>query len=114
MNQTLDTIFSFIIGGIVVVLLLGQTLNLRSTSGSQSMNTTVQTNLTTVNDIIENDFRKIGYSLLKPPADSGVVYARADSLVIKGDFNNSGTPAKITYFLSPTSHGGMNPRTRVL
>ncbi|MBI1804523.1 MAG: hypothetical protein HYR77_08650 [Ignavibacteria bacterium] len=111
----IDSIFSVVIGGIIVLLLHGVMANLRSFAINQTMNTTTQTNMVAISDIVENDFRKAGYGTAKSPSDSGVVYARADSLVLRGDFDNNGTLDVIRYYITkvkPSSN--VNPRTRML
>jgi len=115
MGQMIDSIFSVVIGGIIVLLLHGVLANVRSFAVNQTMNTTTQMNMTAISDIVENDFRKAGYGTLKFPADSGVVYARVDSLVLRGDFNNDGTIDVVRYYLGKRKpSANANPRSLFL
>ena len=114
MNNLLDTIFSMVIGGIVVILIQALLLSMRMTSGTQAMNTDTQTNLASVTDIIENDFRKIGYRITSP-ADSSIRYADTGKIIISGDIDNNGTVDSVRYYLgSVRPPANVNPRSRYL
>jgi|ERR1051326_3286992 hypothetical protein len=115
MNYLLDIIFSFIIGGIVIVLLQGLMFNMSRTAGSQTLETIAQTNVTTAADIVMNDIRKIGYGS-PGPQDSAIIYADANKIVLKGDLDDNGSyPDSVSYYLGATKpSGNLNPRTRYL
>jgi hypothetical protein len=109
-----DILGSMIIGGMILVMVLGFNANLMEGSGLQTFKTTVQGNMTTVTNILEYDFRKMGYSV-PFPQDSAISYADTAKMTFKGDFDNNGSLETITYTYNPsTPAGGTNPRTRVL
>ncbi|MBI1805714.1 MAG: hypothetical protein HYR76_01530 [Ignavibacteria bacterium] len=115
MSSVLDNVFSLVIGGIVVVLLSSLMLNMRSSSASQTLNTVVQSNMTSLTSVIEYDFRKIGYKVPVPPADSSIKYAGRDSIVVRGDADNDGTIDVVGYFIGKTKPANnINPRSRYL
>ena len=116
MNQVFDSVASVIIGSLAMLMLNGLMGGMRSSSVSQTQNAMVQTNLVTVTDILESDFRKMGYRLPASPKDSSVLYADTTSIVIKGDLDNNGTSQdSIRYSFGTTKpSSNFNPRTRFL
>ena len=115
MSPLLDLIFSFVIGSIVVALLNGLVLNLRSSAVDQSTTTSVQAEVTTLGDVVEHDFRQMGYRLAKPPGDSAIVYAGADSIRLRGDFDDDGVIDDLRWSIGRTTpSGNINPSTRFL
>src|SRR5437667_4012207 len=115
MASLLDNILSLFVGGIVLMLMIGLVINLRSSASARAVNTTVQTNLSTAGDIIQNDFRRMGYRLEKPPSDSAIRYASADSIVFRGDFNDDGVLENVRYYIGKTKPpGNINASTRLL
>ncbi len=115
MGSLLDAITSLVLGGVVVLMLTGLMLTMRSSANYETVGTNVQHSATTVGEILEHDFAKAGFNVRKPPADSAVIYARADSLVLRGDFSGSGTVTILRYYLGRSKPAGnVNPRTRYL
>jgi hypothetical protein len=114
MQMVYDIIGSMIIGGMILVMVLGFNANIMEGAGMQTFRTTVQGNMTTLTNILEYDFRKMGYSVATPQ-DSAIVYADTSRITIRGDFDDNGTIENITYTFNPTTPaGGTNPRTRLL
>lgn len=115
MNYLLDVVFSFIIGGIVVVLLQGLMFNMTRTAGSQTLETIAQSNVTTAADIVLNDLRKMGYGA-PGSGDSAIIHADPNKIVMKGDLDDNGSyPDSVSYYLGTTKpSGNLNPRTRYL
>lgn len=114
MNQVLDSISSLVIGGMVMLLLQGVMMNMRGTSSANTLNTGVQISMTSVNDILENDFRKMGYNQLSA-ADSAIRYADSSTIVLRGDFDNNGSIDSIRYTLGTSQDPtALNPRARIL
>lgn len=115
MNSILDNVLSFIIGGAVMLLLSVLMMNMRSASMTETINTNIQSNLVTVTDIMENDFRKVGYKVPLRPADSSVTYAGKDSLRMKGDLDNNGSVDYVVYYIGRSKPAeNVNPRSRYL
>ncbi len=114
MTQIQDIIGSIIIGGIILLMLMTFNGNVMESAGLQTFKTTLQGNLTTFSDIVEHDFRKMGYRVAYPQ-DSAIVYADTTSITFKGDFNDDGTLDSIRYWFDPTPVPGIsNPHIGVL
>lgn len=109
----MDLVGSFIIGGIVLVMLVGFNGNIMEDAGSQTIKVMAQTNLTEVTNIIDYEFRKLGYRVGGAP-DSSILYADSMKIVFRGDIDNNGTVDTILYRFSPSVSGFSNPNTHVL
>jgi hypothetical protein len=113
-NQLYDLLGSIIIGGIVLLMLTAFNGNVMEGAGNQFFKTAVQTNLTNVTNIIENDFRKMGYRV-SPTQDSSIIYADSNKITFKGDFNDDGVIDTLQYYIDTVRAYLMpNPRTKVL
>ncbi len=114
MQVVYDILGSMIIGGMILVMVLGFNANIIEGAGMQTMKTTVQGNMTTLSNVLEYDFRKMGYRVALPQ-DSAITYADTSMIVFKGDFDNNGTVDKMSYAFN-TSHpnGVTNPRAKML
>ncbi len=118
-STILDIIGSFLVGG--VLLLMGLQLNASANEVTlvYNGNAILQQNLTALVDILETDFRKIGYCKdWTKIADPSLSIRIADSNRIRflTDINNDGTVDSITYYLGPTSElaSTPNPNDRYL
>jgi len=99
MSYLLDIVGSFIIAGMVIMILLAININ-NSASSSVILFTTIeQQKLTDVTDLIEYDFYKLGYCI------SGEKISVADSNEIKfyTDIDNNDLPDSIHYYLGETT-----------
>ena len=116
----IDIIGSSIIGGFLLIILLQ--LNGKSTENTftYSGELTVQQNLVTVVQILEYDFRKIGYCAdfkKIPKPHEAILFADSNSIKFLTDVEPSdGTIDTMTYSLGPASElsGTPNPRDRML
>jgi hypothetical protein len=114
MSALHDLLGSIIIGGIVLLMLLTFNGNVMQSAGVQTFNTVVQSNLTTTTNILEYDFRKIGYRVAGVQ-DSACIYADSNKVIVRGDFNNDGTVDRLAYYISTTqAPGSSNPKSRIL
>ncbi len=114
MNQLQDLIGSMIIGGIIILMLVSFNGNVMQSAAIQTFKTNVQGNLTTVTDIMEYDFRKMGYRV-SPTNDSAITYADTSKIVFKGDFNNDGSIDTLQYYLDTVKASlTPNPSDKVL
>src|ERR1051325_364502 len=115
MASLLDNVMSVILGGAVLFLLAVLMLTMRTASTGQTLDTTVQSNLATVTDIIENDFRRVGYKVAVPPSDSAIYYATPDPITMKGDIDSTETVDNIWYYWGKTRPAGnVNPQYQML
>lgn len=109
-----DILGSIIIGGMILVMVLGFNANIIEGAGMQTFKTTVQGHMTTVSNILEYDFRKLGFGVAYQQ-DSSITYADSTRIVFRGDFDNNGTIDRMTYFFNAAASAGVaNPRARVL
>jgi hypothetical protein len=114
MQVIYDIIGSIIIGGIILLMLLSFNSSVMEGSAVQTFTTVVQSNMTSVTDMIEYDFRKMGYRV-GSVYDSAIVYADSVNILMKGDFDNDGVVEKLAYYLDVASKSGhVNPRSRIL
>lgn len=102
MNQTIDLLSSFLIGGIVLLALLG--LNMQFTSKYQEIKLAEITQGVSSNIglIVENDFNKIGYG---DQIDTNIVSISPTSITFKGDLDNNGTVEKVSYSFISNNNG---------
>ena len=114
MNQIHDILGSIIIGGIVLLMLTAFNGNVMESAGIQIYKTTVQGNLTTVTDILEYDFRKMGYRV-SPTQDSAITFADTSKITFKGDFNDDGVIDSLQYYIDTVrAFLTPNPNDKVL
>lgn len=110
---------SFVVAGIL--LLMGLRLNAQAneTTLVYNGNAILQANLTTLVDILETDFRKIGYckdwTKIADPSQS-IRIADSNRIRFLTDIGNDGTLDSITYYVGPTSElaSTPNPNDRYL
>jgi hypothetical protein len=95
MGYLLDIVGSFIIAGMVVMILLAVNINNSASSSVILFTTLEQRKVTFVSDLIEYDFYKIGYRI------PGEKISIADSNEIKfySDINNDDLADSVHYFL---------------
>jgi hypothetical protein len=102
MNQILDLLSSFLIGGIILLALLG--LNMQFTSKYQELKLAEITQYTSTNigQIVENDFNKIGYG---NQVDTNIVSISKNSITFKSDLDNNGSIEKVNYSFISNQNG---------
>jgi hypothetical protein len=108
MNQTLDLVASFLIGGILLLALLGLNIQFNSKYQEIKLSEIAHTNSSNIGQVIEHDFSKIGYGNL---IDSSIVSITNSSIIFKGDLNNNGTIERVDYRLVTNSSGKFLKRT---
>lgn len=114
MQSLYDVLGSMMIGGIILLMLLQFNATVMEGAAAQTFTSIVQSNLTAMADLVEYDFRKIGY-LATGVADSAVVYADSNKITFKGDIDDNGTLDVVTYaFDRNKASGHQNPRSRIL
>ena len=118
-STLLDILGSIIIGGVMmnIAYRLSDTITERTYNHSGEL--TIQRNLATSAQIIEYDFRKIGYCKnwnLIPDPTKALLYADTSEIKFYTDIDNDGDVDSIRYYLGPTSEltSTANPRDRLL
>jgi hypothetical protein len=118
-STILDILGSMLIGGI----LLSITLRLNDAATAKTYNNSgelsLQQNMVTVAQIIENDFRKIGYCAdwnKFPDPSKAIVSAGESNIKYLADIDYDTNMDSIRYYLGPTSEllSTPNPRDRML
>lgn len=118
-SSMMDIIGSMLVGGILFLMALRLNAGANETSAVYNSNYLLQSNMTTLVGIVEDDFRKIGYckDWRKIP-DPSKALRIADSTRLRfwTDIGNDGTLDSVTYYLGPTSEltDSPNPRDRYL
>ncbi|MCL5027776.1 MAG: hypothetical protein M1480_02020 [Bacteroidetes bacterium] len=93
MNQSLDLIGSYILGGIVVLALVGLTLSYNGKTQETKLSEIAQYNTEETGKIIENDFDKLGYRV----SGSKIIRIDSSSITFMADLDNNGNADSVTY-----------------
>jgi type II secretory pathway component PulJ len=115
----LDLIGSVIIGGILLLTLFRMNDNASANTFNFTGELTVQENLVATIEVLEYDFRKIGYcedpSKIPNPVRA-IIFADSTEIVFLTDVDSDGTPDKMRYYLGEASelNGTANPNDRML
>jgi len=118
-NTLLDIVGSIIVGGLLLLILFR--LNASATSNLYNNNSEliVQQAMVSVVEVLESDFRKIGYckdwNKIPDPTKS-ILYADSSKIKYLTDLDNNGVVDTLQYYIGPTSEllNTPNPRDRLL
>ena len=112
MQYFLDVVGSFIIGGIILLILVNLNLSSSNSAAENLKNNISQSNLTSTAQIIENDLYKIGYRI----TGEWIVVADSTELKFFADIDNNGIKDSIHYYIGETSQlfSTFNPNDRLL
>jgi hypothetical protein len=114
-----DIIGSVIAGGALMLILLHTNTNAVQNIYTSSGDESIQEELTVLTNLLDSDFRKMGYSsILNVILDPNTIVVSADTSSIKflSDVNNKGIIDTVYYYLGPTSElsSTANPIDRFL
>jgi len=96
MQVVYDILGSMIIGGIILLMLLSFNSSVMEGSALQTFNSVVQSNMTSLTDMVEFEFRKMGYRV-GSVYDSSIVSADSNGITFKADLDNDGIVETIEY-----------------
>jgi len=118
-STMLDIIGSIIIGGILMMITWRLSDAATAKTYNNSGELSLQQNLATVAQILEHDFRKIGYCsdwTKFPDPSKAILYADTSEILYVTDLDFDANMDSIRYYLGPASElsGTPNPRDRVL
>lgn len=118
-STIIDILGSVVIGGFLMVILWRIDDASVQNVYNNGEEVILQSNLTTVTTILENDFRKIGYCAKWekiPDPSQAIISADTSSISFLTDIDNDGNVDTLTYSLGPTSElsSTPNPRDRFL
>jgi hypothetical protein len=118
-STILDILASIIIGGILMMITWRLSDAATEKTYNNSGELSLQQNLATVAQILENDFRKIGYCAdwnKFPDPSKAIVFADTSNIIYLTDIDLDSDMDSIHYYLGPTSQlsSTPNPRDRLL
>ncbi len=95
MGYLLDIVGSFIIAGMVIMMLMAININTTTASSVILFTTIEQRKITNVSELIEHDFYKIGYRI----AGDKISVADSNEIKFYTDIDNNDSADSIHYFL---------------
>jgi len=103
---------SFLIGGILLITLLNVHTNVRRDSATTTLEVTAMSNVTTVADIADHDFSKIGVGAVSNP----LLTATGTQISFLSDLDGDQTLDTLTWHFDSTSANGAtaNPNDHLL
>lgn len=94
MNEIIDTIGSYVIGGVLLVSIVSFIFYFNNKSQETTLSQISQVSIIQVGQIIENDFDKLGYRVT---SGNKIQSISPDSISFYGDIDNDGIVDNITY-----------------
>lgn len=118
-STILDILASIVMGGILLTTVLRLSDSTAEKTYNYSGELSLQQNLATIAQIIEYDFRKMGYCANWqnfPDPSKAIIQADSSSIEFYTDYDNDGDIDSIKYYLGPASEltNTPNPRDRLL
>jgi len=118
-STLLDIVGSVIIGGLILLILFRLNNSATANLYNSYSEATVQQSIVSVVQVLESDFRKIGYCKdwnKIPDPTKAILYADTSKFVFLTDIDNDGNVDTLDYYLGPTSalSNTPNPRDRFL
>ncbi len=112
MSSWIDVVGSFIIGGIVILIMANLNLFISTTSQDNLYANITQRNLAGTSEVLEHDFYKMGFKV----SGGRITQADSNSITFNADLENTGTEDKIEYYLGNVSElsNTKNPNDRIL
>ena len=113
MSTMLDLVGSFVIGGLLLLMILTAQSNLVQSSYERTMDLVVQENMATLVEIFHHEVRKMGFGV--SDTVDAVVAADSTSLSFLADLGADGSVDTVLYSVSDTSAASSteNPRDRL-
>jgi hypothetical protein len=111
----MDVLGSIVLGGYILLMIFRLNATVSETTFMNGSELAVQTNLTTLVDILESDFRKIGYCAdpykLTDPSKA-IISVNEHGIKYLTDVNRSGNVDTLEYYVSSTSALTATPNPR--
>jgi hypothetical protein len=102
-SSILDIIGSFMVAGILLIMGLTLSASSNEVRAVYSGNYNLQTNLTTLVEMLQTDFKKIGYCRVWQNMSTPLVVTKKDTISFRADLNNTGAINIVTYYKGPVS-----------
>ncbi|PIW70433.1 MAG: hypothetical protein COW08_01870 [Ignavibacteriales bacterium CG12_big_fil_rev_8_21_14_0_65_30_8] len=118
-STILDIIGSIFVGGLLLLILFRLNTSATGTLYNSNSELNVQQSMISVVEVLESDFRKIGYCkdwTKIPDPSKSILYADSNSIKFLTDVYNDGVVDSIYYYIGSTSElsNSPNPRDRLL
>jgi len=118
-STIMDILASVIMGGMLLTIVLRLSDSAAEKTYNYSGELSLQQNLVTIAQILETDFRKMGYCKdweKFPDPTQAIIEADSSSIKFFADIDNNGNMEIVHYYLGPTSdlQHTPNPRDRFL
>ncbi len=118
-STIIDILASVIMGGLLLITVLRLSDAAAEKTYNYGGELSLQQNLVTIAQIMEYDFRKMGYCKVWekfPDPTKAIAYADTSSIKFYADIDNDGNIDSVRYYLGPVSElsGTPNPRDRFL
>ena len=118
-NTLLDIVGSIIVGGLILLILFRLNSSATSNLYNENSELTVQQAMVSQVQVIESDFRKIGYCKIWtkiPDPTKAILLADSTRIKFLTDLDNDGAVDSLYYYLVPTSElpSTPNPKDRLL
>ena len=114
-STLIDVLGSIILGGYILLMIFRLDGTVTETTFMNGSELTVQQNLTTLVDILETDFRKIGYCAdpekLKDPTKT-ILSVNEHGIKYLTDVNRNGNVDTVEYYVGPASSLTTTPNPR--
>jgi hypothetical protein len=101
MQTLIEIVGSTIIGGMLLLLILTSKSNVGKASNSQVMNSKIQSNITTITEIIEADIKNLGYRI---PGGTSISIADSTNFLFKIYNDTLSSTDSISYSFSIIRH----------
>ena len=112
MSVMLDYLGAAVVGAMLMLSMFGFQATTSEEATSQNLTAALQEDITATTEIIQFDFKRIGYRVQDA---TKVAYADTSRIVFTGDFDDNGTIDSIGYFLGkPVIFRGHNPNVKPL
>jgi type II secretory pathway component PulJ len=114
-NTIIDIIGAMFIGGLLLIILFRLNNSATSTLYNSTSELIVQQAMVSVVQVLESDFRKIGYCkdwTKIPDQSKSIIYADSNSIKFLTDINNDGVVDSLYYYVGSTSELSNTPNTR--
>jgi hypothetical protein len=113
MGYLLEITASTIVGGMLLLLILRMNASLLESATTLSFEKTVQSNITSLIEDMQYDFRRIGYKVSTKPV---VTVADSNRISFLADIDNDDNIDTVSYYLGSVDQlmDTQNPRDRIL
>ncbi len=107
MSYLLDVLGSYIVGALVILMIVGLNTNISKGSNEIVFSNIAQSNLSSIADVINHDFNKIGYRI----SSDAIAVADSNHLKFYADLDDNGNEDTLYYYGGLTSELSATPNS---